>query len=294
MHCDQVSELLPLTGKESDRAYLHDIPEIDDFLSTHLHQETQYLDIRFPEPLSERIAALSRYRHDQDYYYLSFAPENQVITGRELLKTSGECLPRDMEWKNSGVPDEIIEINDLNHAELYITAMRLQNRIDALSPEEFAQSIQWGVWGENQTCSSLVLSLLGEDRIGATQRIPAFGRLGTLQSIILLSLRPVFTTAVLFPLCYDLIIDGSSLVRVHPYRHHHEHDSAHDTTELLIGSAVIFLLVPALLAIEKFSARYLTFLQAVAYRQCELVEIRPKADFLIQWLGFSSIPILSL
>lgn len=301
VHTSQVNETVNLTKRSDSAEYLYD-DHVSRFLSDHLDDTTLDQNIKFPLKLSEWIAASCQYRHDQEYFYLSFSPENSVLSGNQLLKTAGACLIREIEWRNKGNPDQTTEVNNLNHQALYANAIELRCRIESshrsMSPEVFADLIQWGTWQNNQTCSSLILSLLSKDEIGATERVPAFGRSGTLSSLLLLSLRPAFAVSVLYRLCYELIVNDSSLISAHRHRHHGSHsvdtnEDGSETHNLLIASSLIFLSVGALSGIEKLLARIFPFLKNTACRERELVEVR-SADFIVQWVGFSSVPIVSL
>lgn len=215
VHCDNVSESVNLSKQENSNEYLY-AEDISPFLSRYLRMNAAYSDVTFPLRFSEWIAASCQYRHDQNYFYLSFAPQHSVTTGRALFGTHGDCLIRVTEWKTYGEPDETQCINCLDHQRIYTQAMVFRHRIQksnaGISQSEFLGFMQWGLAGHNHTCSSLVLSLLRDNGHGAIKQVPAFARPGTLQSAVLLSLRPVFATAVLFPVCYNLIFEDSALM----------------------------------------------------------------------------------
>ena len=297
VHVAGVTELVDLSKKDDKHNRLYET-EVGEFLYQFSRQQAAFTFNRFPDLLVTCIASYSRYQHADHVFYVSFSPETSITTGTQLWSTSGEFLDQKQERAAYGEPDAVVTLCSLDNAAIYQAAIKLRDRvfqssIQSLEQRDLSEAVRWGLRPTDYTCSSTGYSLLEEGSI--KKRLPAFGRLGTFQHIILLSFRPAFALASLLPLYYFVIFTDERVLSLNSgSMQHFHHGESHHTLYQGLFVLTISLQLAVLSIFDKYGIAYFPALRESAYRGRELVEIHGAADLLVQIIAFISVAVSGL
>ncbi len=227
-------------------------------------------------------AALKIQTPGQAACYLSFVPQTSVEISPEhpccglgrVYSTPGQFAD-EQEFIDYPHYHETV-LYGLDTSVMWQRAMDWRQKIqaanrNALNDPDFSETIDWGLGLSNHTCTSIAFDVL--EAGGMNQRLAAFGRLGSLEHVLLLTLRPTFAIVMVFPLAYAIIFDETT--------------GKHHMNDKWMSSCFFTLETFLLCAVEKYGLPYLA--NSPLIRQRTLVEIHGGIDTLTQMIAFSAM-----